>query len=303
MVGWTHIFLSFNDTSSPQSLFNGTITKAHIPTTMALRAPSISYSFKSHPKSNEGERVPLPLLHTPISPLQLTNHLISLSSLPPHHHHGKLSASSLMETKLKGSPQHDKDDFYLNLGLAVRTLREDLPQIFTKELNYDIYREDVALVDPLNTFKGIENYKLIIRALRFHGRILFREIDLEVLRIWQISENMILVRWNLRGTPRVPWEAKGHFQGTSRYKLDRNGKIYEHRVDNFAFNFPQLKKPLTVLDLVAAPPLRPTPMFCLGREEEFSSSWVKFYRVVTDSVHQHQQAELRCQDGLAICPS
>ena len=33
-----------------------------------------------------------------------------------------------------------KDDFYVNLGLAVRTLREDLPLIFTKELNYDIYR-------------------------------------------------------------------------------------------------------------------------------------------------------------------
>jgi hypothetical protein len=35
---------------------------------------------------------------------------------------------------------HQKDDFYLNLGLAVRTLREDLPLLFTKDLNYDIYR-------------------------------------------------------------------------------------------------------------------------------------------------------------------
>jgi hypothetical protein len=37
--------------------------------------------------------------------------------------------------------QHgSKDDFYINLGLAVRTLREDLPLLFTKDLNYDIYR-------------------------------------------------------------------------------------------------------------------------------------------------------------------
>lgn len=36
--------------------------------------------------------------------------------------------------------QHQKDDFYLNLGLAVRTLREDMPLIFVKDLNYDIYR-------------------------------------------------------------------------------------------------------------------------------------------------------------------
>ncbi|CAI8606968.1 unnamed protein product [Vicia faba] len=104
--------------------------------------------------------------------------------------------------------QHQKDDFYLNLGLAVRTLREDMPLIFVKDLNYDIYRDDVTFLDPLNTFTGIEKYKLIFWALRFHGRILFREIGLDVYRIWQPSENVILIRWNLRGVPRVPWEAK-----------------------------------------------------------------------------------------------
>lgn len=36
--------------------------------------------------------------------------------------------------------KHDRDEFYINLGVAVRTLREDLPLLFTKDLNYDIYR-------------------------------------------------------------------------------------------------------------------------------------------------------------------
>ncbi|KAL2471918.1 Pentatricopeptide repeat-containing protein [Abeliophyllum distichum] len=36
--------------------------------------------------------------------------------------------------------QNEKDDFFVNLGLAVRTLREELPSIFAKDLNYDIYR-------------------------------------------------------------------------------------------------------------------------------------------------------------------
>ena len=124
------------------------------------------------------------------------------------------------------------------------------------------FRDDITFVDPLNTFSGIENYKLIFWALRFHGKILFREISLEVFRIWQPSENVILIRWNLRGVPRVPWEAKGQFQGTSRYKLDRNGKIYEHKVDNLAFNFPQQLKPAaSVLDLVATCPASPNPTF------------------------------------------
>ncbi|XP_010476738.1 PREDICTED: uncharacterized protein LOC104755949 [Camelina sativa] len=178
---------------------------------------------------------------------------------------------------------HDKDEFYINLGVAVRTLREDLPLLFTRDLNYDIYRDDITLVDPMNTFTGIENYKLIFWALRFHGKILFRDISLEIFRVWQPSENMILIRWNLKGVPRVPWEAKGEFQGTSRYKLDRNGKIYEHKVDNLAFNFPhQLKPAASVLDLVtaASPASSPNPTFFLGPVDSYSSSWVNFYQAV-----------------------
>ncbi|XAR67253.1 hypothetical protein NMG60_11001940 [Bertholletia excelsa] len=198
-----------------------------------------------------------------------------------------------------------KEDFYINLGLAVRTLREDLPLLFAKELNYDIYRDDITFMDPLNTFTGIENYKLIFWALRFHGRILFREIGLDVLRICQPSENMILVRWNLRGIPRVPWETKGQFQGTSRYKLDRNGKIYEHKVDNLAFNFPQPLKPAaSVLDLVAACPASPNPtfMWLWGPGDLFStsssssshySSWVEFYTAVAETLDNERALTLR----------
>lgn len=43
-------------------------------------------------------------------------------------------------TQYKQQHQEPKDEFYVNLGLAVRTLREDMPMIFIKDLNYDIYR-------------------------------------------------------------------------------------------------------------------------------------------------------------------
>ncbi|CAN8293099.1 unnamed protein product [Cochlearia groenlandica] len=192
--------------------------------------------------------------------------------------------------------KHDKDEFYINLGVAVRTLREDLPLLFTKDLNYDIYRDDVTFVDPMNTFTGIENYKLIFWALRFNGKILFRDISLEIFRVWQPSENMILIRWNLKGVPRVPWEAKGEFQGTSRYKLDRNGKIYEHKVDNLAFNFPhQLKPAVSVLDLVTAssPASSPNPTFFFGPVDSYSSSWIEFYQAVRRTLDQ--------TEGLVTC--
>ncbi|KAF5195612.1 plant/protein [Thalictrum thalictroides] len=160
-----------------------------------------------------------------------------------------------------------------------------MPLLFSKDLNYNIYRDDITLIDPLNTFTGIEKYKLIFWALRFHGRLLFRDISLEVFRIWQPSENVILIRWNLKGVPRVPWEAKGQFQGTSRYKLDRNGKIYEHKVDNLAFNFPQSLRPAaSVLDLVTACPTSPNPTFFWGPTDIYSSSWLMLYRAVWETL-------------------
>ena len=166
-------------------------------------------------------------------------------------------------------------------------------------VEFDYFRDDITFKDPLNTFTGIEKYKLIFWALRFHGKILFREIALDVYRIWQPSENVILIRWNLRGVPRVPWEAKGEFQGTSRYKLDRNGKIYEHKVDNLAFNFPQILKPILVFDFVTACPASPNLTFSWGPLDSNSSSWLEFYQAVKDTVDQEER--LLPQDCMATC--
>uniref|UniRef100_A0A5B6ZH78 NTF2-like domain-containing protein n=1 Tax=Davidia involucrata TaxID=16924 RepID=A0A5B6ZH78_DAVIN len=240
--------------------------------------------------------------HTLLSPLPTTTNPTSILSPLT-----KLEPPPFRVAQVNQTPgsqdKQQRNDFYLNLGLAVRTLREDLPLLFTKDLNYDIYRDDITFLDPLNTFTGIEKYKLIFWALRFHGKILFREISLEVFRVWQPSENVILIRWNLRGVPRVPWEAKGQFQGTSRYKLDRNGKIYEHRVDNLAFNFPQRLKPAaSVLDLVAACPASPNPTFLWGPPDVYSSSsssWVEFYRAVRETLDH--EGYLIPQDCLATC--
>ncbi|XP_022152488.1 uncharacterized protein LOC111020206 [Momordica charantia] len=253
---------------------------------MALLLPHLFPSLMLHCKSK-----PNPLLFSHFrpssSPLSLTAAVHSPQLASP-------SASSDTHS------DHRRDDFYVNLGLAVRTLREDLPSIFITDLNYDIYRDDITFIDPLNTFSGIERYKLIFWALRFHARILFREIGIEVYRIWQPSENVILIRWNLKGVPRVPWEVRGEFQGTSRYKLDRNGKIYEHKVDNLAFNFPQQLKPAaSVLDLVTACPASPNPTFLWGTEELHCSSWVELYQAVRTSVGG--EGYLITQDGFLTC--
>uniref|UniRef100_A0A7N0TD14 Uncharacterized protein n=1 Tax=Kalanchoe fedtschenkoi TaxID=63787 RepID=A0A7N0TD14_KALFE len=243
-----------------------------------------------HPQSHHQQQPLLPLPTSPslVSPLT-TIHTPPVRGVQVNH-----------PPSGQDKQQQQKDDFYVNLGLAVRTLREDMPLLFTKDLNYDIYRDDITFVDPLNTFSGIENYKLIFWALRFHGKILFRDISLEVFRIWQPAENVILIRWNLKGVPRVPWEAKGQFQGTSRYKLDRNGKIYEHKVDNLAFNFPQhLKSSVSMLDLVSARPASPNPTFFWNSLVDMdSSSWVRFYRSVWETLDE--ESHLMAQDVFLV---
>ena len=101
-----------------------------------------------------------------------------------------------------------------------------------------IYRDDVTFRDPRNAFTGIKNYKTIFWSLRFHGRIFFSRLRVEVRRIWQTEDGAIRMRWTVHGVPRVPWEAEGSFDGVSQYKLDREGKIYEHAVDNVILRDP-----------------------------------------------------------------
>lgn len=167
----------------------------------------------------------------------------------------------------------EKQDYYVNMGYAIRSLREEFPDLFYRELTFDIYRDDIVFKDPLNTFAGIENYKSIFWALRFHGQIFFRALWVEVLSVWQPMENVILVRFTIHGIPRVPWESHGRFDGISEYKFDKNGKIYEHKVDNIALNSPRKFHMLSVEELILSLgcPSTPKPT-CF----EFSSSSTEF---------------------------
>ncbi|KAL1366995.1 hypothetical protein HN51_021040 [Arachis hypogaea] len=153
----------------------------------------------------------------------------------------------------------EKQNYYVNLGYAIRTLREEFPDLFYKELSFDIYRDDIVFKDPLNTFMGIENYKSIFWALRFHGRIFFKALWIDISTVWQPVEDIIMIRWTVHGIPRVPWESRGRFDGTSVYKLDKQGKIYEHRVDNIALNSPPKFKVLGVEELIRSVGCPSTP--------------------------------------------
>ncbi|KAK3250239.1 hypothetical protein CYMTET_40374 [Cymbomonas tetramitiformis] len=155
------------------------------------------------------------------------------------------------------------DDYYANVGDAIRTLRRELPTLFYKELTYDIYREDVVFRDPRNTFYGLKNYKRIFSTLRFFASVFFQKqsLWLDILRIWQPREGRIKVRWCIRGLPLLPWAVEGTFDGTSEFKLDRSGKIYEHKVDNVVMSNDSYQPVLSLLNMTLSRNQTATPSF------------------------------------------
>ncbi|KAK9792740.1 hypothetical protein WJX73_002863 [Symbiochloris irregularis] len=167
-----------------------------------------------------------------------------------------------------GCPSGDKDpNFYANVGSAIRTLRDEIPTLFYKDLTYDIYRPDIVFRDPRNRFTGIKDYKTIFWSLRFHGQLFFKPIFVDIKRLWQPDERELRLRWTVVGKPRVPWEAQGTFDGVSMFKLDKHGKIYEHQVDNVIFRDPPVQSPLLtglqlLQGLTGQQTQRPVPGMC-----------------------------------------
>lgn len=146
--------------------------------------------------------------------------------------------------KPPGKDPKQREDFYANIGEAIRTLKEEIPQLFQKDLTYNIYRDDIIFRDPKNMFQGIKDYKTIFWSLRFHGQLFFRMLYVDVQRIWESPVNVkdagtvLKMRWTVHGVPRVPWEAEGIFDGISTFKVDSNGKIFEHAVNNLILRDP-----------------------------------------------------------------
>lgn len=135
-----------------------------------------------------------------------------------------------------GGGKDDDGEYYANMGDALRVLREDVPQLFSKELNVSIYRDDVVFTDGRLEFQGLKNYKIIFWSLRFHSKLFFRHTNVDILRIWQPEDYQIKMRWKIVGIPRVG-DMEGVIDGISTYKLDRRGKIYEHSITNVQLRY------------------------------------------------------------------
>ncbi|GFR48213.1 hypothetical protein Agub_g10073 [Astrephomene gubernaculifera] len=75
--------------------------------------------------------------------------------------------------------------YVLNFGTAIRVLREDLPQLLQRPLQWDIYRPDIAFHNPWTPpLHGLKQYQLLHSFIRALARLLYREATVELIRMW-----------------------------------------------------------------------------------------------------------------------
>jgi hypothetical protein len=115
-----------------------------------------------------------------------------------------------------------------NVEFVIQTLWLDLPTLFERDISYTIYTNDIFFQDPVNTFKGKLNYRIIFWTLRFHARLFFTQIFFDLHDISQPTPTTLLATWTVRGSLRVPWSSQLFFNGTSTYTLTSDGLINRH---------------------------------------------------------------------------
>lgn len=118
--------------------------------------------------------------------------------------------------------------YQLRVEQIIETLKAELPRLFETDISYDIYTKNIYFRDPVNTFRGKLNYRIIFWTLRFHGKLFFTKLYFDLHDVKQTATDIILANWTVRGTLRVPWRASIFFNGYSTYKLTPDGSIYEH---------------------------------------------------------------------------
>ena len=79
----------------------------------------------------------------------------------------------------------EESEYHCNVGKAILTLQEDLPQLMVRKPNYDIYREDIVFSvvggqlnddgEPKRHLElhGLDKYKMVFWTLRTQGQAIF----------------------------------------------------------------------------------------------------------------------------------
>ncbi len=104
----------------------------------------------------------------------------------------------------------------------VEILKEDY-QRFPENQTYSIYADNVYFKDPMNEFKGVERYKLMIKFIQTW----FIQPQMDVHDISR-EGNMIKTEWTLHWNTPLPWKPRISIPGWSNLIVNADNLIISH---------------------------------------------------------------------------
>jgi len=147
----------------------------------------------------------------------------------------------LCERTLGGDDDRERREYQLNVGRCVDALRRDLPELFERELQDDIYTANIELRDPSGVqLRGKTAYRQVFGMLRLFRRIAAARVDVSLrLRHNELQER-IEVRWHSHFTSR---HMSLYVDCISHYYLSPEGLVHRHHVEKIDVNSQTLKPP------------------------------------------------------------
>ncbi|UKO98183.1 DUF2358 domain-containing protein [Nostoc sp. UHCC 0870] len=96
-------------------------------------------------------------------------------------------------------------------------------QRFPDNQTYSIYAENVYFQDPLNSFRGVERYKQMIKFIKTW----FLNCHMDVHNIQPLGDT-IKTEWTLSWNTPLPWKPRISISGWSELGLNSDGLIVSH---------------------------------------------------------------------------
>ena len=164
--------------------------------------------------------------------------------------------------------EHDmKRNFTLNVGRAIETLRDEVPNMLSQPMDLSIFSEDVMLTDrPGHAIAtGKNQYAAFFATLRMARRLTLSSPTVEIKALRYLDwRSEISVKFTITASAPLGMEPIT-FDAISVYKLNDQGLIYEHRIDDVTrmnlFDRPSLFENLPLGNLVwNGPQKAPVPM-------------------------------------------
>ncbi|CAB9522881.1 Uncharacterized conserved protein (DUF2358) [Seminavis robusta] len=147
----------------------------------------------------------------------------------------------------------ERQEFNMNLGKAMDTLRKDMPEILKSAPDYSIYHPEIQVIDPSGVrLTGLDNYKSSIAFFQTFIKFWFTSSSrLQYRMVYDFCRSTIRVSWNVVLIPKVPLGPKAIFlDGISHYKLDAtSGKVIEHKIESLVMNDTPIAPPYGIFSL------------------------------------------------------